>query len=134
MKVHKLVEMRNPWGTEKYSGEWRDSNLSEDTKTKLGHTNANDGKFYVPIEDYKRLFNGVVGLHYKEEWKRSHRMGGWDRTTEGRNNIKYVFNNPVEQQVSFQASAPQNRMFETNSCQSSRQKESLVFRVRGQIG
>jgi hypothetical protein len=86
--------MRNPWGSEKYNGAWCDKNLSDHAKKALNHTSSNDGTFYVPVADYKRLFNGVVGLHYRDDWKRGHTMGKWDRTSTGRSAIKYTFNNP----------------------------------------
>ena len=46
-----LIKMRNPWGTEKYSGPWNDDD-ERWTPTLLqeaGHIRADDGIFYMPI-------------------------------------------------------------------------------------
>ena len=53
----RLVKMRNPWGSELYTGpycddcdEWND--VSQEIKDTLSFTEDNDGVFYMTIEDY----------------------------------------------------------------------------------
>ena len=50
----RLVKMRSPWGTETFSGDWGDaSNLWTDQyKEATGYVDANDGFFFMSIEDY----------------------------------------------------------------------------------
>ena len=53
----RLVKIRNPWGTERYKGPWCDgckewNDVSQEVKTKLGYQNADDGIFYMTVEDY----------------------------------------------------------------------------------
>jgi len=99
----------------------------------LNHVNANDGTFFVDVETFKKSFSDMSGLYYSDNEKRGHRMASWDRRTSVRN-LAWKFNNPVRQRVSFQASAPQRRMFKNDKCQSRFQSEDLVFRIRGQSG
>ena len=46
--------MRNPWGSEKYKGDYSDDSplWTKATKEAAGMTAANDGIFFVPIETY----------------------------------------------------------------------------------
>jgi len=58
----RLLKMRNPWGSEKYVGPWgdADSRWTADYKRQAGAgTNgawvaADDGAFYIPVEDFIR--------------------------------------------------------------------------------
>lgn len=60
----KLVEMRNPWGSEGYTGPWSDSSdlwtpeLRQTVEAATGHGSANDnGIFYMDIDSFKRNFD-----------------------------------------------------------------------------
>ena len=46
--------MRNPWGEEKYAGDWsKESDLwTEDLLAQVDHTLEDDGKFFMAFEDY----------------------------------------------------------------------------------
>lgn len=46
--------MRNPWSSEKFTGNWsKDSPLWTDAlKKEVGETSENDGIFFMSIEDY----------------------------------------------------------------------------------
>lgn len=52
--THRLVEMRNPWGTERYFGDWSDSSdrWTDAMREAVGHLTDNDGKFYMSLDDY----------------------------------------------------------------------------------
>ena len=57
-----LIKMRNPWGTEKYQGDWRDddSRWNQGTyKDQAGLVNAKDGVFFVPIEKFTSRFPDI---------------------------------------------------------------------------
>lgn len=51
---HRIVELRNPWGIEKYSGDWSDQSgrWTEAMREQVGHLTDNDGKFYMSYNDY----------------------------------------------------------------------------------
>ena len=51
---HRLVELRNPWGSEKWFGPWSDSSTewTDDLRKQVDHLSDNDGKFFMSIEDY----------------------------------------------------------------------------------
>ena len=57
----RLVKLRNPWGSERYKGPWCDdceewNSVSQEVKDSLAFTSANDGVFYMPLEDYHIYF------------------------------------------------------------------------------
>jgi hypothetical protein len=80
-----LVKMRNPWGKDKYTGPWSDSDTAKwttDAKNKLGHATGNDGTFWIPFSDFHRIFeNTMVGMYM--DWHRDHKRVEWDRTDAG---------------------------------------------------
>ena len=61
-----LIKMRNPWGSEGYKGEYKDSNMSQDVKEQLKHTNSNDGTFYMTVPEFKSDVQ-YVGINYNTE-------------------------------------------------------------------
>ena len=69
---HRLVCMRNPWGSERWKGDWSDlsGRWTESLREQADHTRVNDGKFYMSFEDYLEQleytdFNvDVTDLHY----------------------------------------------------------------------
>lgn len=50
----RLVEIRNPWGSETYWGDWSDSSdrWTEYMREQVGHYTDDDGKFYMSFDDY----------------------------------------------------------------------------------
>lgn len=46
--------MRNPWGAEEFTGDWSDSSTkwTDELKEEAGWVSANDGSFFMSIEDY----------------------------------------------------------------------------------
>lgn len=65
--------MRNPWGEEQYAGPFRDDDpqWTEAWKEQAGLVVANDGIFFIPLEDFKKAFNDYQIVMYQE----------WNRTT-----------------------------------------------------
>jgi hypothetical protein len=47
--VQKLIKMRNPWGTEKYTGPWHDydSRWTPEFNKQAGHVKGDDGTFFM---------------------------------------------------------------------------------------
>ena len=60
----RLVKVRNPWGSEQYKGAWCDAcaewnDVSEDIKNELNFAKADDGIFYITVEDYQTAFEST---------------------------------------------------------------------------
>jgi hypothetical protein len=51
----KLVVMRNPWGSEGFTGDWSDGSAlwTDELKEEAGWEQKNDGKFFMSVADYK---------------------------------------------------------------------------------
>jgi len=62
---HQLIRMRNPWGSEGYTGAWADAdaawnNVSSATKAAIGHTNSvSDGYFFMSVASFKTNFRSA---------------------------------------------------------------------------
>lgn len=65
-----LVKVRNPWGSEKYSGPFSDdsSKWTAAWKKEAGWVDADDGKFFMPVDVFKRAYTTYVTLMY-QDWK-----------------------------------------------------------------
>ena len=65
-----MVKMRNPWGSEVYTGEWNDSDpkWTQSYKDQLGHTSVDDGVFWMPISSFRKDFVDIHVAMY-EDWK-----------------------------------------------------------------
>ena len=66
--VHKLAKMRNPWNVEKYTGPWSDgdSKWTDELKKQVGLVKANDGIFFMPLEDFYNLYISFSVSIYEE--------------------------------------------------------------------
>ena len=64
----RLVKLRNVWGRTEWLGEWGDGSPEwlQISKDKLDHNHANDGIFYMPFRDFKKLFTKVYVCYYVE--------------------------------------------------------------------
>jgi hypothetical protein len=59
-KLQRLLKIRNPWGKKgEWDGDWSDTSKlwTPQLDKLLDHTNANDGIFFIPIEDYLTHYN-----------------------------------------------------------------------------
>jgi len=70
---HRLVKCRNPWGRESYSGKWSDKSKlwTPELRKQVDAVVANDGVFYIPVEEYKTDFSGIYYTMYDESFKTS---------------------------------------------------------------
>ena len=59
-KLQRLLKIRNPWGKRgEWVGDWSDSSKlwTPELDKLCDHTDANDGIFFIPIEDYLTHYN-----------------------------------------------------------------------------
>jgi len=71
-----LVHMRNPWGTELWTGDWSDQSQlwNDQLKAEADWEDLDDGMFYMSLDDYKREF-AYTGLNFPtEQMFRAHFM------------------------------------------------------------
>ena len=56
-----LFQLRNPWGDFEWKGDWGDDSddWTPESKAKAGWTNADDGTFFMAIEDVRKYFSRV---------------------------------------------------------------------------
>jgi len=68
---HRVLKLRNPWGSFEWKGAFSDnSNLwTEEYKRKVGFTNADDGVFFMTVEDFKTMFGQYDVCMYNEGWE-----------------------------------------------------------------
>jgi hypothetical protein len=117
-----LVKMRNPWGKLEWTGNWSDNSSLWNAKLRLeaGSSIADDGQFFMSIDDFKQRFTTLfVCKIVPENWSRSAEYGEWSRrgnTAGGCTNFPFWRFNPqytleVRQQaaVSFLLSQPSQR-------------------------
>lgn len=72
---HQLVCCRNPWGAGEWTGMWSDGNRSgewtSEMKQAVGFTEANDGTFWMSIEDFVNTSGGVeYARTFGPAWKK----------------------------------------------------------------
>lgn len=50
----RLLKLRNPWGRGEWNGDWSDSSSlwTDELKSKLGWTGADDGIFFISFTDF----------------------------------------------------------------------------------
>lgn len=67
-----LVQLRNPWGREQYSGPYSDDSRdwTSSLRREAGQVSADDGKFFIPLDDFKIAFTDYSILAY-QDWNRS---------------------------------------------------------------
>lgn len=64
--VAHLVKLRNPWGKEKYTGDWHDddSKWTDDLKKQAKLVSADDGIFHMPFKNFRHAFTAYEVLYY----------------------------------------------------------------------
>ena len=63
VKGHRLLRLRNPWGKGEWNGAWSDgsSEWTPEMRSMLAFTDANDGTFWINLEDFKKNFEVRAG-------------------------------------------------------------------------
>lgn len=105
-KQVKLVQVRNPWGLEGYTGEWNDKDprWTADLREKLGANDKNDGFFFMPFKVFKEAFSAYQVTQYSDQWQTSFKKG----TGQPGKYFQYFFENKVDQEfvISFDQTPP----------------------------
>lgn len=59
MGVVRLVQIRNPWGEYEWNGDWSDTSglWTPELRVEVGHTIADDGTFFMAIDDFYNLYS-----------------------------------------------------------------------------
>jgi hypothetical protein len=71
--VTRLVKLRNPWGKGEWKGEWSDKDPRWTTalKNELGHTQADDGVFFMPYPEFLKYFTDFQVCYYHDAYEYS---------------------------------------------------------------
>lgn len=97
---HRLVQLRNPWGSTEWKGKWSDDDedsWTQKMKKKLDFKKANDGTFWMAFEDFVLHYRSVyICRVFDDEWKRVTVTSEWRGETAGgcSNNFSKYAKNP----------------------------------------
>lgn len=63
VSTHRMIQIRNPWGTGEWTGDWGDKSTKwvehQEVKTALKHENTDDGAFWMSWEDFVKNWERV---------------------------------------------------------------------------
>lgn len=93
----KLIKLRNPWGSEKYTGPWSDNSkeMTAQAMADLKHEKGDDGIFWCPWTVFQPQFSTVFVGAWSDTAKGQIYKFSWKQT--GTHSIE--FTNPVQQDV-----------------------------------
>eukprot|EP01130_Rhizamoeba_saxonica_P016287 TRINITY_DN7499_c0_g1_i1.p1 TRINITY_DN7499_c0_g1~~TRINITY_DN7499_c0_g1_i1.p1 ORF type:complete len:1144 (-),score=258.70 TRINITY_DN7499_c0_g1_i1:25-3456(-) len=87
---HRLLNIRNPWGSHEWKGRWSDGSSEWTSRIlkELDHKFLDDGTFWMCFEDWCSIFNRLFVLRlYCDEvgdvWHRSSLLGSWNGENSG---------------------------------------------------
>jgi hypothetical protein len=125
----KLLKIRNPWGSEVYTGPWSDgsSQMTEAVASELGHTKGDDGVFWMDMTSFKTDFSGIQIAMY-EDWKTDQKNVEWDRSSSDWSGMSWTITNDVAQDVAVQLDMYNSRMF-PRGCSDSDMPEYNFFHL-----
>ena len=132
----RLVKLRNPWGTEQYTGPYNDNdavNMTAEVKAALGYVSANDGVFFMRIEDFKAYVNSVVVALYRD-WQSTTIQTSWKRGVEVITAKTWTLTNPVVQDVSVGMIGAQQRHMMDAACAAPEKVDNILFGVKDAAG
>ena len=128
----KMVKIRNPWGSEDYTGPYSDGKLTTAQKTELGHVSKDDGVFFMDIATFQADFSDVQFALY-EDWTVDTQEATWDRTTADISNLSWTVLNSKTQDVVVNVDMVNKRHF-PRGCSSADMPEYQFFHVKGSDG
>lgn len=69
--TQQLIQLRDPIGTEEYTGPWnnQDTRWTTDYKKQANFKDSNS--FYMPVKQFKKAFQNFDITYYHENWKQS---------------------------------------------------------------
>jgi hypothetical protein len=104
----KLAKVRNPWASERYTGDWGDSSSKWTAafKKEVNFTSGNDGTFFMPFDTYVTYYWGVSIAAY-QPWK------GFAQQNIKQNvrSTTWTITNPSEQEMNVVAETYSDRNF-----------------------
>ncbi|CAE7526188.1 ADL1 [Symbiodinium natans] len=84
---HRLLQLRNPWGSTEWKGKWSDGDKDSWTqkmKKKLDYVNADDGSFWMAFEDFVNHYRSVyICRLFEDGWNRCFACSEWRGETAG---------------------------------------------------
>eukprot|EP01006_Ploeotia_vitrea_P041861 TRINITY_DN66582_c7_g1_i1.p1 TRINITY_DN66582_c7_g1~~TRINITY_DN66582_c7_g1_i1.p1 ORF type:complete len:1187 (+),score=612.75 TRINITY_DN66582_c7_g1_i1:159-3719(+) len=96
-----LVQLRNPWGRQEWTGDYSDNSpqWTRRLKAKLGYTQADDGVFWMSFQDFVSHFEDIYVCRFFADsmWIAREVRSKWsvaDNTAGGCTNFPTVVNNP----------------------------------------
>ena len=116
-----LVQLRNPWGQGEWKGAWCDSDprWTPEMMREMGHTSANDGMFWMRIEDFAKEFDSITFadlvpdyfavLRAESAWNR-HTAGGGPNYPGWKNNPQLLMRVYETSQITISLNQPDTRM------------------------
>ncbi|CAH1789673.1 unnamed protein product [Owenia fusiformis] len=91
-----LVRIRNPWGTEEWTGAWSDNSrewqmVNAQDRDKMGIVFDKEGEFWMSFDDFLKHFTGIDVCHFvntaffslKRTWHEALLPGNWTRELSG---------------------------------------------------
>jgi len=66
----RLVQIRNPWGCSEWKGAWSDGDKiwTAELNKKMGHTNKDDGTFFMPFDEFRKIYIHCFIARAKDEY------------------------------------------------------------------
>lgn len=111
--VHKLVRMRNPWGSEEYHGDWSDKSTlwTADFKQQAHYEDKDDGIFFVPLDQWRQDWASISVCHY-QDWNETSLEGSPATFVEGGQHSAWLSVELTEDQdAMFECTQTQSRLF-----------------------
>jgi len=103
---HRLVQLRNPWGSTEWKGKWSDNDedsWTQKMKKKLDFKKADDGSFWMAFEDFVLHYRSLyICRVFNDEWNRILVSSEWRGETAGgcsNNHSKFVKNPRIKLQI-----------------------------------
>ena len=93
-KEHRMINMRNPWSTERFRGTYSDKDWrfwSNEMLHQLDHKRVDDGSFWISVEDFQSTMLYMVVSYWHPKWWHSFKRNEGDDGKEH----SYVFDVPL---------------------------------------
>ena len=125
---YRLLRIRNPWGSDSFTGPWNDndSRWTAAYKAQVPYSNSNDGYFFMDVNDFVISFYYFQINYYRDDWKLSY----YDRQSDDGSLHTYTFTLRTTQDVYLGADFYDPRMY-ANGCRGSAQTYGNYQLYRG---
>jgi calpain-15 len=73
----RLIKLRNPWGKFEWNGDYSDKSdlWTEEMKIQVGWSDADDGIFFMKLEDYVKYYDFYSIGVLEDNWHYSYQEG-----------------------------------------------------------